>query len=63
VSETFYRYSAKMCDENEEIADFLVGLTNAKKSWGFANACCICAMFSGGCETTDESIGFFVSWN
>jgi putative transposase len=35
VSETCYRYSPKMSDENEEIADLLVGLTNAKRNWGF----------------------------
>ncbi len=35
VSETCYRYSPKLSDENEEIADLLVGLTNAKKTWGF----------------------------
>jgi putative transposase len=35
VSETCYRYSPKMSNENEEIADLLVGLTNARRSWGF----------------------------
>ncbi len=35
VSETCYRYSPKLSDENEEIADLLVGLTDARKTWGF----------------------------
>ena len=35
VSETFYRYSPKLKDENEEIADLLVELTDARKRWGF----------------------------
>jgi putative transposase len=35
VSETCYRYSPKLQDENEEIADLLVGLTEARKTWGF----------------------------
>ena len=35
VSETCYRYSPKLSDENERIADLLVGLTQAKKTWGF----------------------------
>ena len=35
VSETCYRYSPLLSDENEQIADLLVGLTNAKKTWGF----------------------------
>ena len=35
VSETCYRYSAKVNDDNEQIADLLIGLTRAKKAWGF----------------------------
>ena len=35
VSETCYPYSAKLNDENEQIADLLIGLTRAKKAWGF----------------------------
>ena len=35
VSETCYRYSPLLSDENEEIADLLVGLTEARKTWGF----------------------------
>ena len=35
VSETCYRYGPKLRAENEEIADLLVGLTDAKKTWGF----------------------------
>lgn len=35
LSEACYRYSLKLKDENEEIADLLVGLTDARKTWGF----------------------------
>lgn len=35
LSETSYRYSPKLRPENEEIADLLVGLTTARKTWGF----------------------------
>lgn len=35
VSETCYRYSPKLNDKNEQIADLLLGLTKAKKTWGF----------------------------
>ena len=35
VSETCYRYGPKLRAENEEIADMLVGLTDARKTWGF----------------------------
>lgn len=35
VSETCYRYSPKLDDENEQIAELLLGMTKARKSWGF----------------------------
>ncbi|WP_090525768.1 IS3 family transposase, partial [Paracoccus isoporae] len=35
VSETCYRYSPQRDDENEMIADLLVGLTKVHKTWGF----------------------------
>ncbi len=35
VSETCYRYAPRLVGENEEIADLLEGLTNAKRNWGF----------------------------
>ena len=35
LSETCYRYTRKLDDENERIADLLVGLTQARRNWGF----------------------------
>ena len=35
ISETCYRYSPVLNDENEEIADWLERLTTNKRSWGF----------------------------
>ena len=35
ISETCYRYQPKLSDENELIADWLVTLTDTKKTWGF----------------------------
>jgi putative transposase len=35
ISETCYRYSPVLCDENEEIADWLERLTANKRSWSF----------------------------
>lgn len=35
VSETCYLYGPKLRTENKEIADLLVGLTDARKTWGF----------------------------
>ena len=35
LSETCYRYTRKLDDENASIADLLVCLTQARRSWGF----------------------------
>lgn len=35
ISETYYRFSPVLCDENEEIADWLDRLTANKRNWGF----------------------------
>lgn len=35
VSETCNRFNPKPDNENEQIADLLLGLTKAKKTWGF----------------------------
>ena len=35
ISETCYRYAPKLSEENELIADWLIALTNTKKTWGF----------------------------
>lgn len=35
ISETCYRYSPVLSDENEEIADWLERLTENKRNWGF----------------------------
>jgi len=35
ISETCYRYESKLSSENEQVADWLLRLTNAHKRWGF----------------------------
>ena len=35
LSETCYRYQARRCEENIEIADWLVRLTTTYRNWGF----------------------------
>jgi putative transposase len=35
ISESCYRYEAKLSSENVEIADWLIRLTHNQKSWGF----------------------------
>lgn len=35
ISETCYRYRAKLSYDNERIADLLMGLTQVHRTWGF----------------------------
>ena len=35
ISQTCYRYGPKLRADNDEIADLLLGLTKARKTWGF----------------------------
>lgn len=35
ISETCYRYEAKLNTENDEIADWLIRLTDNNRTWGF----------------------------
>ena len=68
VSETCYRYSPLLSDENEQIADLLVGLTDARKTWGFG----LCFLYLRNVQgysskailgTTNGSTGFTANWN
>src|SRR6056297_3327778 len=53
VSETCYRYSPKLDDENEQIADLRLGLTTAKKTWGFGLCFLYLRKVQGhGCNTS-----------
>ena len=44
ISETCYRYEAKFSDENAEIADWLVRLTQWQRNWTFSLCFSICAI-------------------
>jgi putative transposase len=35
ISETCYRYTAKLSDDNAMIADWLLRITGAQRNWGF----------------------------
>ena len=35
ISQRCYRYAPLLVDENEEIEDWLIALTKARKNWGF----------------------------
>jgi putative transposase len=41
ISESCYRYQAKLSDENAEIADWLIRLTHNWRNWGFG----LCYLF------------------
>jgi putative transposase len=41
ISETCYRYQAKLSDENARIADWLIRLTHNQRNWGFG----LCFLF------------------
>lgn len=36
ISESCYRYTAKLSEENAQIADWLLRLTQTWRNWGFA---------------------------
>ena len=63
VSETCYRYSPQLSDENEQIADLLVGLTNAKKTWGFGLCFLYLRNIQGMSGITNGSIASTASRN
>ncbi len=63
VSETCYRYAPKLVGENEEIADLLVGLTNAERNWGFGLCFLYLRNVQGAGGTTNGSIASTVSWS
>jgi putative transposase len=44
VSDTCYRYSPKLSDENKQIADLLIELTTTRKTWGFGLGFFACAL-------------------
>jgi len=61
ISETCYRYSPVLSDENEEIADWLERLTANKRTWGFG--LCFLYLRNGAMAgTINESTGSTVSW-
>jgi putative transposase len=41
ISESCYRYAAKLSDENRQIADWLIRLTHNQRNWGFG----LCYLF------------------
>jgi hypothetical protein len=64
VSETCYRYSLKLKDENEVIADLLTGLIDARARHGdLACVSCICGTSKVTPGTTNACIGSTTSWN
>ena len=53
VGESCHHHSPKLGGENEEMADLLIGLTNARKTWGVRPVLFrICTTFRGAAGTT-----------
>lgn len=46
ISQTCYRYQPRLSDENAEIADWLLRLTDTHKRWGFG----LCFLYLRRCE-------------
>ena len=63
VSETCYWNSPLLSGENKEIADLLVGLMAARKTWGLGYVSCICAMRRAIRGTTNGSTASTANWN
>lgn len=63
ISETCYRYSPILSDENEEIADWLERLTANKRSWGFGLCFLYLRNVQGYGGTTSASTGSTANWS
>jgi hypothetical protein len=78
VGESCYRYSQKLGGRNAEIADLLIALTNAWKTWRFGlcflylrtvqviashRSSYTFATFKGASGTTNASTRFIANWS
>ena len=61
ISQTCYRYKAKLDAENVLTADWLVRLTNNQRNWGFGLCFRTCATSRASNGTTSVSTGFTAS--
>ncbi len=52
ISESCYRYERKLSDENAEIAEWLVKLTNNRRTWGFG----LCYLYLRNVKGSDWNI-------
>lgn len=63
ISESCYRYEAKLNTENEEIADWLMRITGCHRNWGFLLCYYYLRNVQGFGGTTSASTGFIGSWS
>ena len=63
VSQTCYRYDAKRNAENEEIARWLMRLTDNHRTRALVCATCICAMCEATAGATSVCTGFIANWS
>jgi len=63
VSQTCYRYEAKKNAENEQIANWLLRLTDNHRNWGFWSVISTCVTLRALNGTTSASIAFMRVWS
>ena len=63
ISETCYRYEAKLSEENEFIADWLIRLTHNQKTGDLGCAICSCATSKATSGITSVCIASTGNWS
>ena len=63
ISESCYRYQPRLASENDEIADWLVRLTEKESDWGLGCALIICVTCKATVGIISAFIVFTVSWH
>ncbi len=63
ISQACYRYVARRDSEDDEIAQWLLRLTDNNRNWGLVCAFCTCATCVALPGTTSVSIASIGSWS
>ena len=63
ISETCYRYQARLSDENTTIADWLIRLTQNQRTWGFGLCFLYLRNVKGLTGTISGCTGSTASWS
>ena len=63
ISETCYRYEPKLSDENAEIADWLIGITDRQRTGASRCVSCICVTSKASGGTTSAFTASIGGWS